>query len=492
MIEDTGRRHRMDRSRRIAGWDPAREPSRVVVSGSGEAAAMLAIGFAGLGAGRVTRLGSPSRPTACRRVSGESAGGIADRVASWLDDVEVDARTCPDSARALSVVLDALEPDVYVNLGAHATGTRVAAERGIPVYEARTDGLRVEFVLGDREPPAPLCEGSPSPRVASLLLAGLLTHDYAQRYIVSGGLVRVPPARCSLDLRRPWASDPSGGGSPDGGSPDGGSPRGGSAYRSPRALDVLIVGAGGLGCPAALGLSDWLAPGSRVTIVDPDRIEPSNRNRQFLFSSADARGSLFKAEVAAQRLAEIRPCVRWVPVVDRFPCARLADEGPFDVVLALTDTFRSRLEVDRAAVAPTLVHAAVDARSACAAVFHPGTIRLRDALGLQELALREVDRASCAQQEPSVVSTNCIGAALAVGLLARHASGGARPARLHAYQLTNEARGGVWPPFPTPPGSLRKGNEPSPGSLDVRGRPGAGVARERPPRGPSPEESFSR
>ena len=48
---------------------------------------------------------------------------------------------------------------------------------------------------------------------------------------------------------------------------------------------VLIIGAGGLGCPAALALGAGGA--RRIGIIDDDRVDASNLHRQVLFSDAD-------------------------------------------------------------------------------------------------------------------------------------------------------------------------------------------------------------
>lgn len=47
----------------------------------------------------------------------------------------------------------------------------------------------------------------------------------------------------------------------------------------------MVVGAGGLGCPALLGLVD--AGARRLTIIDDDRVDASNLQRQILFGLAD-------------------------------------------------------------------------------------------------------------------------------------------------------------------------------------------------------------
>jgi molybdopterin-synthase adenylyltransferase len=64
-------------------------------------------------------------------------------------------------------------------------------------------------------------------------------------------------------------------------------------------VKVLIVGAGGLGVPAALRLAQ--SGLVHITLIDPERIELSNLARQVIYGTGDV--GLFKAEVAALRLA---------------------------------------------------------------------------------------------------------------------------------------------------------------------------------------------
>jgi molybdopterin/thiamine biosynthesis adenylyltransferase len=76
---------------------------------------------------------------------------------------------------------------------------------------------------------------------------------------------------------------------------------------------VLIVGMGGLGCPAALALAEAARDERlhlRLVLVDPDRVERSNLARQVLFDDADLGQP--KAEAAARKLAalcEVEPHV---------------------------------------------------------------------------------------------------------------------------------------------------------------------------------------
>ncbi len=74
---------------------------------------------------------------------------------------------------------------------------------------------------------------------------------------------------------------------------------------------VLIVGAGGLGVPAAIRLAQ--SGGVRLTLLDPEPIELSNLARQVIYRTADV--GLAKAQVAARRLSQEFPGVDVNPVV---------------------------------------------------------------------------------------------------------------------------------------------------------------------------------
>ena len=102
---------------------------------------------------------------------------------------------------------------------------------------------------------------------------------------------------------------------------------------------ILIVGAGGLGCPAALYLAT--AGVKNIRWVDPDKVEISNLPRQILFSENDL--NVPKVIVGKRILNKI------VPAVDIDAIEEKADETNLNklmsgcnIVLDCTDRFKTR------------------------------------------------------------------------------------------------------------------------------------------------------
>ena len=124
------------------------------------------------------------------------------------------------------------------------------------------------------------------------------------------------------------------------------------------AAQVVVIGAGGIGSPAIQYLA--AAGVGQLTIVDDDRVDLSNLQRQTLFSEADL--GLPKAERAAAAAMRLNPDVNAVAQVVRIAAdnAESLIAGA-DVVLDGCDNFATRLTVADAALAARipLVSAAV-------------------------------------------------------------------------------------------------------------------------------------
>ncbi|HUF46684.1 MAG TPA: molybdopterin-synthase adenylyltransferase MoeB [Vicinamibacterales bacterium] len=114
-----------------------------------------------------------------------------------------------------------------------------------------------------------------------------------------------------------------------------------------KAARVLIVGAGGLGSPAALYLA--AAGVGTVGLVDFDTVDESNLQRQILYGTADVGRP--KLVAAAARLSDTNPHVTIACVDEPFSAANaLALVGAYDVVIDGTDNFATRYLVNDACV----------------------------------------------------------------------------------------------------------------------------------------------
>ncbi len=113
------------------------------------------------------------------------------------------------------------------------------------------------------------------------------------------------------------------------------------------ASHALIIGAGGLGCPAALYLGS--AGVGRITIVDNDRVDATNLQRQIAHNTA--RIGRLKVDSVREAVAAINPYIEMVSVAER------ADDKLLevlvqqaDVVLDCSDNFATRHAINRACV----------------------------------------------------------------------------------------------------------------------------------------------
>ena len=110
---------------------------------------------------------------------------------------------------------------------------------------------------------------------------------------------------------------------------------------------VLCVGAGGLGSPALLYLA--AAGVGRIGIIDFDRVDESNLQRQILFST-EAVGRP-KAAEAAKRLRELNPHIKIEYHDEELNAQSAARLFPaYDLILDGTDNFETKFLINDAAV----------------------------------------------------------------------------------------------------------------------------------------------
>ncbi len=123
---------------------------------------------------------------------------------------------------------------------------------------------------------------------------------------------------------------------------------GGAGQQALKAASVLIVGAGGLGAPAALYLA--AAGVGRIGLADPDTVALSNLQRQILYAGVDVGRA--KVEAAAERLAGLNAHVAVEPIAAGLePENAAALVRPYDLVLDGTDDFATRFAVNDACLA---------------------------------------------------------------------------------------------------------------------------------------------
>lgn len=112
---------------------------------------------------------------------------------------------------------------------------------------------------------------------------------------------------------------------------------------------VLIAGVGAIGCIAAEILTR--AGLGRLVLVDHDRVELSNLQRQFLYDEHDAQSGRPKAEIAAEKLRSANGEVEIITRVERLTADNAAGllDG-VDVAIDALDNFAGKFALNAAAV----------------------------------------------------------------------------------------------------------------------------------------------
>lgn len=143
---------------------------------------------------------------------------------------------------------------------------------------------------------------------------------------------------------------------------------------------VLVVGAGGLGCPALQYLT--AAGVGMIGIIDDDTVASNNLHRQVLYSVNDIGFS--KAERAAGILRQLNPEIKIISYNERLTTQNaltLLEE--FDVIMDGTDNFSTRYMINDACVLlkKPLVYGAISQFEGQLSVFrneNDGDVNYRD------------------------------------------------------------------------------------------------------------------
>lgn len=110
---------------------------------------------------------------------------------------------------------------------------------------------------------------------------------------------------------------------------------------------VLVIGAGGLGCPV---LSYLAAAGiGTLGIMDFDVVDETNLHRQPLYTTKDV--GKFKAEIAADYLQKLNPLISIKPILEKLSPENALEIIPeYDLIIDATDNFPTRYLINDACI----------------------------------------------------------------------------------------------------------------------------------------------
>lgn len=137
---------------------------------------------------------------------------------------------------------------------------------------------------------------------------------------------------------------------------------------------ILVIGAGGLGCPALQYLA--AAGVGTIGIVDDDVVALNNLHRQVLYSVNDI--GLSKAKRAAHILQQLNPEIKIISYNQRLATQNaltLIDD--FDIIIDGTDNFSTRYMINDACVLlnKPLVYGAISQFEGQVSVFNPHPLK---------------------------------------------------------------------------------------------------------------------
>ena len=125
-----------------------------------------------------------------------------------------------------------------------------------------------------------------------------------------------------------------------------------------KSAKVVVMGAGGLGCPASLYLA--AAGVGKLMIIDKDKFETNNLNRQILGWQKDI--GHFKSEAAAEKLRELNSYIEITPLILEIKEDNIHEHiENASVVVDAMDNWRTRFLINKACLEKEIpfVHASI-------------------------------------------------------------------------------------------------------------------------------------
>ena len=182
---------------------------------------------------------------------------------------------------------------------------------------------------------------------------------------------------------------------------------------------VLVIGAGGLGCPVMQTLA---ATGvGHISLIDDDVVDLTNIHRQILFGASDVGRK--KTEVAAERLRELQPGIEVTTIDGRMDSSNAVEllDG-IDVLIDGSDTFTTKfMAADAAEITGTpLVWGSVLRYRGDVALWWSGPGAPEDGVGMRDLYPDQPDADSvpdCATAGVLGVTTSVVGGLMATEVI---------------------------------------------------------------------------
>jgi molybdopterin/thiamine biosynthesis adenylyltransferase len=400
-----------DRQIRIAHWNQkSLREARVGVVGRDFAGVLLTWSLASLGTGEILWMGRPraeTEPLARFLLASPPPWGEGEAV---VHAFPFDAEYGPEIDWALSGPVPQLVAVVTEHPEEQQRALDWARRCEVPALVGSTTG---SGWFGVSPPPEP--RDAPQHPIQAMIVAALLL-DALRELIcpLPGGML---PPEGPLGLEQP--------------------------ARTYQDLTLLQVGAGAIGVYLAVALAAAFGPNLHLWLWDFDHVDPTNLNRQGLFTVDDARQRAPKAHAATRALGQMFPQARIISEVRRLgpdDAARIAGLSPRPtVMLSAVDNAASRLTLQRVGreLSIPVIQGGTSVFAADCYVQEPGGPSLDDQMHGALSAAAEREEAEKARRRRHG------GCAANAGYIAPGLMAGA----LIAYRLTQIGRGAHLPAF---------------------------------------------